>query len=126
MQWQDFLDTVQAKFEAVAPDSPNTPSALGEWTLKDLITHMTAWWHIDVAEIRAGCGLPSDHLMPWPAEFHWSPHKDQDRINDWIYQHNRDRPWQAVFEDARGIIELMIETIESRTDEELHDPDCFE
>ena len=82
-QWQLFLDDVQSR---IKDSSVDISFATGEWTLKDLIAHLTAWWRIDFAEIQAGCGQPSGYLMPWPVECHWNPHKDQDQINDWIYK----------------------------------------
>ena len=60
-KWQAFLDEVQVRFEAMPQAAP---SSSDEWTLKDLIAHLTTWWQIDQAEIKAGCkSSPRPQLM---------------------------------------------------------------
>ncbi len=68
------------------------PGAMGAWTFKDLIAHLTAWWRRESSCLEA----IRRHEPPMP---HPSP-AQVEMINDWIYHTNHDRPLSNPLRNA--------------------------
>ncbi len=70
----------------------SVPGAMGAWTFKDLIAHLTAWWRRELSCLEA---IRRDEPpMPHPSQAHVQV------INDWIYHTNHDRPLSNLLRDA--------------------------
>jgi hypothetical protein len=83
----------------------------GDWKVKDVYAHL-AWHEQQMLEfLVAGRFVGSDW---WNLPLH--------ERNQMIYEESRDRPADAVREDARNIHEALYKTLEGLTDEQLNDP----
>jgi hypothetical protein len=51
---------------------------------------------------------------PWPPEL-----REDDEINAWIYESNRDRPLADVLSESRDIFQQLVETLDAFSEEEL-------
>jgi hypothetical protein len=76
---------------AVGERRLDEPGPMGEWSFKDLAAHLTGWRARTVQRLEAAVRGEPEPSPPWPAEF-----EDDDEINDWIHQGNRDRPAARV------------------------------
>src|SRR5262245_50648196 len=95
------------------PQSP--PGAAGEWSVKDLIVHLTSneRWMAD----RMGEALRGETYTPTaPDTMHW------DERNNVIYQRNRDRPLPDVLADSREAFRRLIEVTEAHSEGFLLEP----
>ena len=102
------------------------PGVMGSWTFKDVAAHMTGWR--DRATIaRLEAGLRDEPLAPppWPSELDEDDDADVQVINQWIYQHNRDRSLSEVLDDARESWRRMEVAVEGLSEEALLDPNRF-
>src|SRR5882724_11106146 len=63
----------------------------GNWTMRDMIAHLTAWQRWLVARFQAAVTGQSEPLPQWPANL-----TDQNDINTWIYHSNRNRALRDV------------------------------
>src|SRR5690348_18238395 len=96
----DLLARMRAEHEGwrallaeVGEERMERPGPMGEWTFKDLAAHLSGWRERTIRRLEAGPGV--EPAMPWPANL-----TDDDEINDWIHEQNRDRPPRDVPADA--------------------------
>lgn len=87
--WEDLLG-------AVADARLTQPDFADGWTFKDVAAHLTAWRQRAVVRLQAVQRGEKPAPPPWagvPAE--------DDPVNSWIYQTNRDRPAADVLRESR-------------------------
>ena len=102
----------------VGRDRMLEPGPMGEWTFKDMAAHLAAWRNARIPMIEAigrGEALPP---APWPAEM-----DDDEPVNDWLHDRDRDRPLDEVIADYDGSFERLAAALEALPDEVAHDPD---
>jgi hypothetical protein len=52
--------------------------------------------------------------------------QDDDEINAWIYESNRDRPLADVLSDSREVFQQLVDAINAFSDDELQDSQRIE
>ncbi len=96
------------------------PGPMGAWTFKDLAAHLTGWRERTIGRIAAaGRGEP-EPPPPWPAGL-----TEDDAINDWIYNQNRDRPPHDVLADADRSYERLAAAVAALPEEAVTTPGYF-
>jgi uncharacterized damage-inducible protein DinB len=118
MDKQDFLEKVlstRSAYEdalAMIPLDQMTDSpGPGQWTVKDVIAHVT-WSEremIGVLQARALIGSPYWNLA-------------QDERNQAVYEENKDRPLDEVLVEARRVWHELWLLLEQLSDADLNDP----
>src|SRR3954471_20162153 len=96
------------------------PGAAADWSIKDIIAHLTGWRHRTVARLQAaqhGAGEPPAY---WPAHLHADV--DLDAINAWIYEANHARPVREVLDESHHVFQQMVAAIADLPDAVLSDP----
>lgn len=120
---QQLLERIQAErryweslVTEVGESRMETPAFGGDWTFKDLATHLTAWWRCEV-----------DHLMSimrrQPPKPPLSP-EQVEIVNQWVHAINRDRPLADVLHDAQVVWEQFESAVQALPEEDLFDPGC--
>ena len=109
--WQTIVDTV-------GEERMNVPGAMGDWTFKDTVAHLTTWWRREVARLAAAQRgeRPPDH----PSQ------ADVAVINRWIYLTNRDRPAGDVLRDADATWQELTALLQATTEQDLLEPGRFD
>ncbi|MBE0635293.1 ClbS/DfsB family four-helix bundle protein [Candidatus Bipolaricaulota bacterium] len=118
----ELVDIVEETFgswmqllESVPSDQFEQPGVSGEWSLKDIIAHIT--WHenqmVEVMEARALVG----------SEWWELPTRER---NAKIYEEYRSAPLSDVLDDATATHQQMIHWIKTLSDAELNEPGHFE
>ena len=99
-QWAALLDQVgSARLEQ--------PGVNGDWSMKDIVAHLTGWNRWLVIRLQAaGRGEP-EPPPPWPAHL-----QAEDDINAWIYESNRGRPAREVLDESQQILEQLFAVVE--------------
>ena len=99
------------------------PEVAGGWSIKDIVAHITGWRRRTVLRFRAALDPTVDMTPLWPAGL--NADDDVDKINDWIYKTNRDRPLADVLNDSREVFQQLVAAIDALSDEQLNDPRRF-
>jgi len=108
---EDFLDAI----EGLSDEILLQPGVVGEWSIKDLLIHLTRWEAELVKllwQVRQGKS---------PSTLHFSK-VAVDEINDRWYQESRTRPLEVALEDFHGVRNQTIRRVEEFTDKEFTDP----
>jgi hypothetical protein len=109
-QWEAFLDQI-------GPLRMELPGVNSDWSMKDIVAHLTGWQPRLIAQIQAaqrGEGEPPPH---WPAHL-----QTEDEINAWIYESNRHRSVREVLSESHQVFQQLLAVIEGLPDQVRIDP----
>jgi len=85
--WRDLVAEVGA-------DRMSEPGPMGDWTFKDLASHLLGWRNRMIDRLEAAADGRAEPPTPWP------PGLDgDDEINHWIRARDLDRPVRDVLDD---------------------------
>ena len=122
----ELLETLRSereRWEALLAeaDGPQMeqPGVAGDWSVKDIVAHVTAYERGLVEWLEAA--LRGESL-----EFPDLDHPDVDQRNAAIFSENRDRPLRDVLLESRQVFQRLLELIQALPEEELMDPDRTE
>lgn len=104
-QWESLLDEI-------GPARLDEPGVNGDWSMKDLIAHMTYWQPRATTRLQAAQRGEPEPPPPWPA-----PLQSDDEINAWIYETYHNRSVNEVLEDTQQIFQQFLAVIESLPDD---------
>jgi hypothetical protein len=114
----DWLQEEYQKWEAflnqIGPTRMDQPSVNGDWSMKDIVAHLTGWNRWLVARLRAAQGSEPEPPPPWPAHL-----QTEDEINAWIYDSNRGRSVRDVLDETHQVYQQLLTVIEGLPDEVL-------
>ena len=122
-QLLDDLRNEQAGWEALLAEIGEdhmTQPAVADWSIKDIIAHLTGWRRRTVARFQAAARHAPEPPTDWPADL-----QSDDEVNAWIYAANRDRPLAEVLGDSRAVGDQLIAAVEAMSDADLHDDSRF-
>ena len=127
MRRADLLSELNDEYQSwehllaeIGEDRMDEPNAAGEWSMKDVVAHLTAWRRRTVARLEAVAkGQPEPKQM-WPAEL-----TDDDQINAWLHARDRDKSVRDVLAEARSVYEQLVSAIEKIPEDKLADPKNF-
>ena len=119
-QLLDSMRHEQAAWEALLDEIGEAhmtqPEVAGGWSIKDIVAHVTGWRLRSVRRLEALLKHEPDFSPPWPPEL-----QEDDDINAWIYEANRDRPLAEVLSDSREVFQQLVETLDAFSEDELQD-----
>jgi hypothetical protein len=119
-QLLDSMRHEQAAWEALLDEIGEAhmtqPEVAGGWSIKDIVAHLTGWRRRSVRRFQALLKHESDFSPPWPPEL-----REDDEINAWICESNRDRPLAEVLSDSREVFQQLVETLDAFSEDELQD-----
>jgi hypothetical protein len=112
MKKSELLNWMQEEYQkwdlllvAIGPQRMNQPGVSGEWSMRDIVVHLTGWQQWLVAQLEAALAGQPEPAPPWPEEL-----KTDDEINAWIYGTNRKKDVRQVIKDAHQA-EVQMETL---------------
>lgn len=106
-----FLEAI----EDLTPDRMKETGVVGEWSVKDILVHLTRW----EAELVKLLWQASQGQKPTSAHFSSS---SVDDLNARWYQESRSRPLERILEDFHGVRAQTVRRVEDFSDEDLTDP----
>jgi hypothetical protein len=120
----DDLKAEQAQWEALLQDIGEEhmiqPGVAAEWSIKDVVAHLTGWRRRTVGRFQAALRHESPPPPFWPPDL-----QTDDEINAWIYAANRDRPLADVLRESRDVFQQLVETLAAFPAADLLDPTRF-
>lgn len=105
LQWEALLDEI-------GPARMDQPGVNGEWSMKDIVAHLTVWNHWLVARMQVAQHGEPEPPPPWPSHL-----KSEDEINAWIYESNCGRTMRAVLDESHQGIQQLLTVIEGLPDD---------
>src|SRR6266545_2725858 len=96
------------------------PGPMGDWTFKDLASHLAGWRNWRIAQLEASARGEPEPSSPWPAEL-----EDDDSINAWIHERDRNRTLEDVLADYDSSFERLAAALEALPEGVLTDPNYF-
>ena len=99
-QWEAFLDQI-------GPARVDQPGVAGHWSIKDVVAHLTGWNRSLVARLQAAQRGEPEPSPPWPAHL-----QDEDEINAWIYESNRERSVREVLDESHRVFQEFLAVID--------------
>ncbi len=128
MNKAELLDDIRREHERLeklvaqlGEDQLAAPGVVGDWSVKDILAHITAWdrllpgW-LEAAHIGAHPKLPSEGYT-------WA---DEDKLNEAIYLQHKDEPLDKALADFRASFALVQREVEALSDEQLTDPQLYQ
>jgi hypothetical protein len=110
----------QALLDEIGEANMTQPEVAGGWSIKDIVAHITEWRRRTVKRFQAALKHEPVAPPPWPSEL-----REDDEINAWIYEANRDRPVADVLNASRAVFQELVDTINAFSEDELQDPQRF-
>lgn len=118
------LNSEQKAWEAllaeIGEDRMQEPGVQGEWSIKDIVAHLTAWRRRTVGRLEAVASGQPEPKAQWPADL-----KDDDEINAWFHERDRSRPVRDVLSESRAVFQKLTSAIEKLPEDKLDDPKNF-
>src|ERR1700686_1961081 len=94
---QDEQAAWEAMLSAIDDAHMTEPGVAGEWSIKDIVVHLTGWRKRTVSRFQAA-------LQHQPVAPSWPPHlQTDDEINAWMVASNQDRPLSAILQEDRAV-----------------------
>jgi hypothetical protein len=100
-QWEALLDQIGLA-------RMDQPGVNGDWSMKDMIAHLTGWNHWLADRMQAAQRGGPKPLPPWPAHL-----ETDDEINAWIYEAYRKRMVREVLDEMHQVHQQILAVIES-------------
>jgi hypothetical protein len=112
------LRAERARLEALLGDLTNEqmeiPGVQGEWSVKDIIAHITVWEHRGIDWLRAVAN-GKEPQVPEPGY----TQRDQKALNLQTYQENRERPLQEILNEFKRSFPILMKEVEDIAEEQL-------
>jgi hypothetical protein len=104
-QWERLLNEIGTA-------RMNQPGVVAQWSMKDLIAHLTGWNRALVAHFAAAQHGDSEASLPWPARL-----QNDDDINAWIYETYQDRSVRDILEESEQVFQRLMAAVATLPDD---------
>lgn len=121
----------ESLFDEIPPAWIDLPDAIGAWSVKDVIAHLSGWRQPLLDDLQAAVQgtVPPPSGWPFsPEEIGSGPAEDPNRVqavNDWLYERNANRTTDQVLAEAAVQWTLLRELVGLMPDRLLTDPGAF-
>ena len=125
MNKKDLLDRLEESREkfldyldGIPVDHWGTPGVVGEWSIKDILAHLSRW-EAEIVKLlwQTRQGQP-------PTTMHFTQ-ADVDETNKIWYSETRSRSLERIMDDFHAVRNQTIFRVEAFTDKDLTDPKRF-
>lgn len=101
--WLDEHTKFQRLLDKVGPERMDKPGVNGEWSMKDIVAHMTGWQHRMVNEVEAASKGKPKPPLPWGSNL-----ESEDATNEWIYDRYKGRSVEEVLEETEALYQKLV------------------
>jgi len=99
-QWEALLDEI-------GPARMEQPGVNGDWSMKDIVAHLTGWQPGVTAGLQAAQRGEAESPPPWPAQL-----QTDDEINVWIYESNHGRSVREILDESRQVFQQLLAVVD--------------
>ena len=104
-QWEVLL-------EQIGSTHMDEPGVNGQWSMKDVIAHLSDDNRRLVANIQAAQRSEPEPPPPWPAHL-----QTDDEINAWIYESNRGRSVRQVLDESHQLFQHLLAVVKELSED---------
>lgn len=104
----------------VGDDRMDEPGPMGDWTFRDLVSHLTGWRSYSISRLEAVARGEADAPFPWPPVL-----TTDDDINDWLRDTAARQSLAEVLAEHETTFGRLRAVIEEMPDDVLADPGSF-
>jgi len=104
----------------IGEDRMEEPGIAGEWSIKDIVAHLTAWRRRTVGRLEAAARGQAEPAHEWPADL-----REDDEINAWFHERDRNKSVREVLSESRRVFEQLVAVIEKFPEDALDHLDRF-
>lgn len=123
-QLVEIVDEERTDWEAlladVDPDLMDEPGVTGDWSFRDVTAHLLAWRDGGIRLLEAEARGEPEPPTPWPATL-----TNDDEINAWLAERDRDIPVDTVLDAYADTFARMRTVVMALPDDALTDPEYF-
>ena len=126
---QQILTTLREEFNhweqilsALSEARITDPHLPGNWSIKDVMTHLWAWQQRSIARMEAALHHREPKFPRWPTAFDPEVEDEPDELNAWIYKTYREKSWSRVYGDWREGFLHFLELGEAIPEKDLLEP----
>jgi hypothetical protein len=110
-------NSLQSSLDGLTEEQMHQPGVVGEWTIKDILAHITAWQtRLITTLFKAEKGFTPDTTEGG---------KTVDQINEKFYRELKDRPFDQVWDDLDSSYHQVLSRLEVWKEKDLFDPNRF-
>ncbi len=110
-------EKLEALLKTIPPDVFSSKKVVGEWTAKDVLSHLTAWEQMVILWVKSGY---EGKTIPIPAEgFKWN---ELPALNDRIYREHRDLAADEVLSKFDQSYHQILDLLNSLPEQDLFTP----
>ena len=127
MRQADLLAELNAENEAweglladIGEDRMEEPGVAGAWSIKDVVAHLAAWRRRTVGRIEAVANGRPEPAPSWPADL-----QQDDDINAWFHERDRDKSVREVLTESRAVFQQLVSAVAKLPEDALSDPARF-
>lgn len=114
---QDAFEDLLAE---IGQDRMEEPGVAGQWSIKDIVAHITAWRRRTVGRLEAAANGGPEPNPPWPADL-----QEDDAINAWFHERDRKKSVREVLGESRDVFNQLAAAIQKLPEDALDDPGRF-
>jgi hypothetical protein len=112
--WEELLASLSSNQISVL-------RVLGEWSTKDVITHLWAWQQISIARVEAALLNREPEFPKWVADLESDWENDADRTNSRTHEIFQKLSWSKIHQDWRKGFLQFLELGEEISEKDLLD-----
>lgn len=109
-------DAWRALVAEVGEDRMEEPGPMGEWSFKDLASHLTGWRTHALDRLEAAARGDAPPPTAWPPAL-----RTDDEINAWLHDRDRARPLADVLAEAEATFDRVRSAVGGLSDREAND-----
>jgi hypothetical protein len=113
-------DAWEGLLAEIGEDRMDEPGVAGAWTVKDIVAHLAAWRRRTVGRLEAVAHGQPEPAHEWPADL-----KEDDEINAWFHERDRDKSVRQTLAESRAVFEQLVSAIEKMPEDALDHPERF-
>ena len=98
----------------IGEDRMEEPGVAGAWSIKAVVAHLTAWRRRTVGRLEAAAHGKPEPAHEWPADLH-----DDDEINEWFHERDRNKSVRETLAESRRVFEQLVSAIEKMPEDTL-------
>ena len=111
--WQDLV-------AEVGEDRMEEPGPMGEWSFKDLASHLLGWRQRTIGRLQAAAAGRPEPAPPWPKDL-----AEDDEVNEWLHRRDADRSVSEVLDDVDRSYERIRDAVAALPDDVVTDREAF-
>jgi hypothetical protein len=127
--WLDQIEQARQTWETAVAEIGDTgleqPGVTGDWTFKDVASHLNGWRELTVDRLEAAAGDGSQPPFRWPDGMSEETRAGVEEINRWFYERDRVRPAAEILAISREQFRRMRDAVAATSEEALLTPGRF-